>query len=76
MGNCSGGQDSSNLDDCGCGQRRRLHDDDGLVRKRLTNTLKDAMSGVTQFGFVPGRGTEEAICKALTHIDEARARSN
>ena len=33
------------------------------------------MEEVTQFGFVPGRGTEEAICKALTHVDEARARA-
>ena len=33
------------------------------------------MSEVTQFGFVAGRGTEEAICKAPTHIDEARASS-
>ena len=33
------------------------------------------MSGVSQFGFVPGRGTEEAICKSLTHVDEARDRA-
>ena len=33
------------------------------------------MSGLAQFGFVPGRGTEEAICKALTHVDEARQRA-
>ena len=44
----------------------------GLIRKRLKSTLHSAMAGVTQFGFVPGRGTEEAICKALTHVDEAR----
>ena len=47
----------------------------GHLRKRLKPALKAAMSEVTQFGFVPGRGTEEAICKALTHVDEARARA-
>ena len=44
----------------------------GLMRQRLKPALKSAMSGFAQFGFVPGRGTEEAICKALTHVDEAR----
>ncbi|CAE7626364.1 Pol, partial [Symbiodinium necroappetens] len=29
----------------------------------------------TGLDFVTGRGTEEAICKALTHVDEARARA-
>ena len=33
------------------------------------------MTEVSQFGFVPGRGTEEAICKALTHVDETRVRA-
>ena len=33
------------------------------------------MSSVTQFGFVPGKGTEEAIRKALTHMDESHLRS-
>ena len=33
------------------------------------------MQGLPQFGFVPGRGTEEAICKALSHVDEARQRA-
>ena len=47
----------------------------GLMRQRLKPALKSAMSGLAQFGFVPGRGTEEAICKALTHIDEARQRA-
>ena len=47
----------------------------GHLRKRLKPTLQAAMSEVTQFGFVPGRGTEEAICKALTHVDEARGRA-
>ena len=47
----------------------------GLLRQRLKPALKVAMAGVSQFGFVPGRGTEEAICKALTHVDEARARA-
>ena len=47
----------------------------GHVRRKLRPTLQAAMSEVTQFGFVPGRGTEEAICKALTHIDEARDRA-
>ena len=47
----------------------------GLVRRRLKPVLKSAMSGLAQFGFVPGRGTEEAICKALTHVDEARQRA-
>ena len=46
-----------------------------LIRQRLKATLKMATSEVTQFGFVPGRWTEKAICKALTHIDEARARA-
>ena len=47
----------------------------GLIRQRLKTTLKQATSGVSQFGFVPGRGTEEAICNALAHMDEARNRS-
>ena len=47
----------------------------GLLRQRLKPALKAAMSGVSQFGFVPRRGTEEAICKALTHVDEARTRA-
>ena len=47
----------------------------GHLRKRLKPTLQAAMSEVTQFGFVPSRGTEEAICKALTHVDEARGRA-
>ena len=47
----------------------------GHLRKRLKPTLQAVMSEVTQFGFVPGRGTEEAICKALTHVDEARERA-
>ena len=47
----------------------------GLMRQRLKPALKSAMSGLAQFGFVPGRGTEEAICKALTHVDEARQRA-
>ena len=47
----------------------------GLIRQRLKKTLQVAMSEVTQFGFVAGRGTEEAICKAPTHIDEAIASS-
>ena len=49
----------------------------GFVRQRLKPALKlkAAMEEVTQFGFVPARGTEEAICKALTHVDEARARA-
>ena len=34
----------------------------GHLRKQLKPTLRAAMSEVTQFGFVPGRGTEEAIC--------------
>ena len=33
------------------------------------------MQGLPQFGFVPGRGTEEAIRKALSHVDEARQRA-
>ena len=45
------------------------------MRQRLKPALKSAMSGLAQFGFVPGRGTEEAICKALTHVDEARQRA-
>ena len=48
----------------------------GHLRKQLKPTLQAAMSEVTQFGFVPGRGTEEAICKALTHVDEARSRAS
>ena len=49
----------------------------GHLRKQLKPALQAAMSEVTQFGFVPGpRGTEEAICKALTHVDEARRRAN
>ena len=48
----------------------------GHLRKQLKPTLQAAMSEVTQFGFVPGRGTEEAICKALTHVDEARRRAS
>ena len=47
----------------------------GYLRKQLKPALRTAMSEVTQFGFVPGRGTEEAICKALTHVDEARGRA-
>ncbi|OLP91680.1 LINE-1 retrotransposable element ORF2 protein [Symbiodinium microadriaticum] len=47
----------------------------GHLRKRLKPTLQAVMSEVTQFGFVPGRGTEEVICKALTHVDEARERA-
>ena len=47
----------------------------GFVRKQLKPALKAAMAEVSQFGFVPGFGTEEAICKALTHVDEARARA-
>ena len=47
----------------------------GLLRQRLKPALKEAMSGVSQFGFVPDRGTEMAICKALTHVDEARDRA-
>ena len=47
----------------------------GYLRNQLKPALKTAMSEVSQFGFVPGRGTEEAICKALTHVDEARVRA-
>ena len=47
----------------------------GILRKRFKPTLKRAMTGVAQFGFVPGKGTEEAICKALTHMDESKQRS-
>ena len=48
----------------------------GHLRKQLKPALRSAMSEVTQFGFVPGRGTEEAICKALTHVDEATGRAS
>ena len=48
---------------------------EGFVRKQLKRALKAAMAEVSQFGFVPGFGTEEAICKALTHVDEARTRA-
>ena len=47
----------------------------GALRKRLKPALQTAMQGLPQFGFVPGRGTEEAICKALSHVDEARQRA-
>ena len=47
----------------------------GYLRQRLKPALKAAMAEVSQFGFVPGRGTEEAICKALTRVDEAWARA-
>ena len=46
-----------------------------LVRQRLKKTLMETVAGATQFGFMIGRGTEEAICKALTHVDEARERT-
>ena len=50
---------------------------EGALRKRLKPALQTAMQGLPQFGFVPGRGTEEAICKALSqsHVDEARQRA-
>ena len=38
--------------------------------------MSDMFAAVTKFGFVPGRATEEAICKAPTHVDEARARAH
>ena len=47
----------------------------GALRKRLKPALHAAMQGLPQFGFVPGKGTEEAICKALSHVDEARQRA-
>ena len=47
----------------------------GALRKRLKPALQTAMQGLPQFGFVPGRGTEEAICKALSRVDEARQRA-
>ena len=47
----------------------------GALRKRLKPALQTAMQGLPQFGFVPGRGTEEAICKAVSHVDEARQRA-
>ncbi|CAE7819766.1 unnamed protein product, partial [Symbiodinium necroappetens] len=45
----------------------------GITSSDVMDQLRSIKLGkaVTQFGFVPGRGTEEAICKALTHVDEA-----
>ena len=43
-----------------------------IARTRLLPTLLDSLHEVPQFGFVPGRGTEEAIAKALSHMSKGR----
>ena len=44
----------------------------GHVRKLIKGRLCQSVSNIPQFGFVPNRGTQEAISKALKHMDEGR----
>ena len=44
----------------------------GHVRKLIKERLRQSVNTIPQFGFVPNRGTEEAISRALQHMDEGR----
>ena len=44
----------------------------GHVRKLIKERLCQTVNTIPQFGFVPNRGTEEAISRALKHMDEGR----
>ena len=44
----------------------------GHVRKENKERLCQTVNTIPQFGFVPSRGTEEAISRALKHMDEGR----
>ena len=44
----------------------------GHARKLVKDRLCQSVNTIPQFGFVPDRGTEEAISRALKHMDEGR----
>ena len=44
----------------------------GHVRKLIKDRLCQSVNRIPQFGFVPNRGTEEAVSRALKHMDEGR----
>ena len=44
----------------------------GHVRKLIKDRLCQSVHSIPQLGFVPNRGTEEAISRALKHMDEGR----